>query len=101
MVPGRQSTSALKASRATRKLANGRSGGDAKLHGEYYKAHDEDLKTRVFLADVLGGFKMPASSTRTEFNGMPTKSFVRYDGYKGATIISAAMASRASACDMK
>jgi hypothetical protein len=23
-------------SRATRKLANGRSGGDAKLHGEYY-----------------------------------------------------------------
>jgi hypothetical protein len=44
---------------------------------------------------------LQANPKRAEFNGMPTKSFVRYDGYKGATIISAAMASRASACDMK
>jgi hypothetical protein len=122
-------------SRATRKLANGRSGGDAKLHGEYYKALDKDPETRVFLKEVLDGFwksdslpdgeipagpapaveptlslwrekqwpisYLQANPKRAEFNGMPTKSFVRYDGYKGATTISAAMASGASAGDVK
>ena len=43
-------------SRATRKLANGRSGGDAKLYGEYYKALDKDPETRVFLKEVLDRF---------------------------------------------
>jgi hypothetical protein len=36
-----------------------------------------------------------------EFNGMPTRSFVRCGGYKGATTISAAVTSGASAGDMK
>jgi hypothetical protein len=72
VVPGRQSTSALKASRAMRKLANGRSGGDAKLHGEYYKALDKDPKTRVFLADVLGGFWESGSFPDGEIPAGPT-----------------------------
>jgi hypothetical protein len=35
-------------SRTTRKFANGRSGGDAKLHGECYKALEKGTETRVF-----------------------------------------------------
>ena len=122
-------------SRATRKLANGRSGGDAKLYGEYYKALDKDPETRVFLKEVLDEFwksdsfpggeipagpppaveptlarwrekqwpisYLQANPKRAEFNGMPSKSFVRYEGYKGATTIAAAMASGASAADVK
>ena len=34
-------------------------------------------------------------------NGVPTKSFVRYGGYTGSTTITAAMASGASANDVK
>ena len=34
-------------SRATRKLSNGRSGGDAKQHGEYYRALEKGFETRV------------------------------------------------------
>ena len=122
-------------SRATRKLANGRSGGDAGLYGEYYKALDKDPETRVFLKEVLDEFwksdsfpdgeiptgpapaveptlalwrekqwpvsYLQANPKRAEMNGVPTKSFVRYDGYKGATTIAAAMASGASASDVK
>jgi hypothetical protein len=45
-----------KVSRATRKLANGRPGGNAELYGVPYKAFDKDPETRVFLKEVLGGF---------------------------------------------
>jgi len=30
---------------------------------------------------------LQANPKRAEMNGVPTKSFVRYDGYKGATTI--------------
>jgi hypothetical protein len=44
---------------------------------------------------------LQANPKRAEFNGMPSKSFVRYGGYKGAPTISAAIASGASAGDVK
>ena len=40
--------STAEVSKATRKLANGKSGGDAKLYAEYYKALDEDPETLAF-----------------------------------------------------
>ena len=40
--------STAEVSKATRKLANGKSGGDAKLCAEYYKALDEDPETLAF-----------------------------------------------------
>jgi len=40
---------AAEVSKATRKLVNGKSGGDYKLHAEYYKALDEDPETRCLL----------------------------------------------------
>ena len=57
-------------SRATRKLSNGRSGGDAKQHGEYHKALEKGPETRAYLNEVLGGFwksgSLPDGDTPTE-----------------------------------
>ena len=48
--------SAAEVSKATRELANGKSGGDAKLYAEYYKALAEDPETQLLLKKVLDKF---------------------------------------------
>jgi len=47
---------AAEVSKATRKLVNGKSGGDSKLHAEYYKALNEDPETRCLLKETLDKF---------------------------------------------
>ena len=44
---------------------------------------------------------LQANPKRAEMNGVPTKSFIRYDGYKDATNIAAAKDSGATANDVK
>jgi hypothetical protein len=62
--------------RAMRKLANGRSGGDAELYGEYYKALDKDPETRVFLKEVLDGFLKSDSLPDGEIPAGPAPAVV-------------------------
>jgi hypothetical protein len=59
-------------SRATRKLANGRSGGNAELYGVSYESLDKDPETRGFLKEVLDGFWKSESLPDGEIPAGPT-----------------------------
>jgi len=120
---------AAEVSKATRKLANGKSGGDSKLHAEYYKALDEDPETRCLLKKTLDRFWQSGSFPTGDIpEGPPalitptvrrwrredwpvryllenpkkagSQSYLRYEAYKGCTTLNEALAHGARVADL-
>jgi hypothetical protein len=67
----------------------------SRLSRTHHERHIKDGKNEI----GLGNFSL--DGRRAEFNGVPTKRSVRYGGFKGAPNVSAAVASGASAGDVK